>query len=55
MAWGWCVCDGVVVCCCWWCMQEAAKRYEVFQMPTFIFLRNGQVLGQVSQAGRSVG
>lgn len=34
--------------------QETAQKYEVFQMPTFLFMRNGEVVEQFSGANAAV-
>lgn len=34
--------------------QETAQKYEVFQMPTFLFIRSGKVVEQFSGANAAV-
>lgn len=34
--------------------QETAQKYDVFQMPTFLFIRNGEVVDQFSGANEVV-
>ena len=34
--------------------QETAQKYEVFQMPTFLFMRSGEVIEQFSGANAAV-
>lgn len=35
-------------------IQETAQRYDVFQMPTFLFIRKGEVVEQFSGANAAV-
>lgn len=35
-------------------LQETAQKYDVFQMPTFLFIRNGEVVDQFSGANEVV-
>ncbi|CAM9525280.1 unnamed protein product, partial [Discosporangium mesarthrocarpum] len=34
--------------------EETAQKYSVFQMPTFLFIRNGEVVDQFSGANAAV-